>query len=110
MLSRQFYYQFDIFRFYPESLQIEVVEDGSRLNLSPTHAKFLLTLLRKSPNEATYTDFNQSVWVHFRSNDDEALLHTIQATKSGLMTELKKLGGRADLIRSTPKKRLFSQD
>lgn len=107
MLNRQFFYEFDIFRFFPESLQLEVVEKGSKINLSPMHSKFLLALLKKSPQEVTYQDFNQEVWVHFKSDDHEALLHTIQSTKSSLMAELKKLGGNPDLIKSSPQKGYF---
>ncbi len=104
MLKNPNYYEFNEFRFYPQSLQLESTKTGLKVNLSPIHAKFLLTLVKRFNSLTSYDDFNDEVWVYFKSDDKETLLHTIQSTKSSLMNELKQLGVKTNLITAIPRK------
>ncbi len=64
MVKKSHYYEFDVVRFSPEFSLLEVLEGGKKINPSPKHCGFLLTLLKKPRKTVTYDELREAVWIH----------------------------------------------
>lgn len=80
-------------------MQLEVAETGKKINLTPTHSRFLLTLLNRAQTTVTYEDLRQTVWAD-QIKTDESLKRLIQTTKGDFVKILKQYGVKTDFIES----------
>lgn len=90
-------YEFAGLRFSPEAMQLEVLESGDKINLTPTHCRFLLVLLKTAPETVTFEHLRQSVWTN-QIKTDESLKRLIQTTKGDFVKSLKQLNVETDFI------------
>ncbi|MGI8639820.1 MAG: winged helix-turn-helix domain-containing protein [Pyrinomonadaceae bacterium] len=99
MSQKSVFYKFAGLRFSPEAMQLEVLETGQKINLTPTHCRFLLALLEKAQTTVTFEDLRQTVWAN-QIKTDESLKRLIQTTKGDFVKSLKQLKINTDFIES----------
>jgi len=106
MPKKSHYYEFNGLRFFPEFSLLEVLESGKKINPSPKHCGFLLTLLKNPKKTVTYDELRETVWAH-QTTADEFFIRNIHSTKNNLIKQLKAIGVKTDFIKSIPGKGYF---
>lgn len=94
-------YEFAGLRLFPESLQIEVSESGKKINLSPTHCRFLLVLMQNPRRVVSYDELRKNVWTQTKELD-QSLKRLIQTTKGDIIKVFKQIGIDEKLIVNVP--------
>jgi DNA-binding winged helix-turn-helix (wHTH) protein len=92
-------YEFAGLCFFPETMRLEVSENGQKMNLTPTHCRFLLALLEKAQETVSYDELRQSVWLN-QKEMTESFKRLIQTTKGDVVKLIRRLGVEADFIES----------
>jgi DNA-binding winged helix-turn-helix (wHTH) protein len=80
---------------------LEVLESGKKLNPSPKHCGFLLTLLKNPQETVTYDELRKTVWTH-QTKVDEFFIRNVHSTKNNLIKLFKTIGAETDFIKSIP--------
>lgn len=97
-------YEFAGLRLFPESLQIEIISSAKKINLSPTHCRFLLVLAQNPYSVVLYDELRKNVWSQSKELD-ASLKRLIQTTKGDIVKSLKQSGIDPDnLIENIPGK------
>ena len=98
MQKKSFYYDFNGLRFSPFINQIEVLENGKKIKLSPNHCHFLLVLVENPKTEISYEKMRRSIWLH-EPAVDARLVRNIQSTKNHLVNVFRSIEVNADFIK-----------
>ncbi len=95
------FYEFAGLRLFPESQQLEILSSGSKINLSPTHCRFLLALAQKPRQTVSYEELRLAVWTQSKELD-ASLKRLIHTTKGDLIKTLRHAKMETDFIKNFP--------
>lgn len=103
MRDKPNYYDFNGIRLFSVQTHIEILDTGKEHTPSPIHRGFLLALVKKAPDVASYEELWRDVW---RSKNDmsDTDLRNIQTTKGNLTNWLKGIDVKDSLIDAEPGK------